>query len=117
MPAHIKDVPVELTDEQLVKLPEDGLDFEAVIGRIEFNLLEQALQKANGNKKIAADILRLKRTTLAAKLKSFGPQLSEDRDSFAIKLPDQLACRALNGLSLCQRPGFYALPQHEAVAA
>jgi DNA-binding NtrC family response regulator len=75
LPAQIKDVPVELTDEQLVKLPEEGLDFEAVIGRIEFNLLEQALQKANGNKKIAADILRLKRTTLAAKLKSFGLRL------------------------------------------
>jgi len=80
VPAHIKDVPVELTDEQLVRLPEEGLDFEAVIGRIECNLLDQALQKANGNKKVAADILRLKRTTLAAKLKSFGTHLSEDRD-------------------------------------
>ena len=80
VPAQVKDVAVELTDEQLVKLPEEGLDFEAVIGRIEFNLLEQALQKANGNKKVAADILRLKRTTLAAKLKSYGTQFSEDRD-------------------------------------
>jgi transcriptional regulator with GAF, ATPase, and Fis domain len=80
LPAEIKDVPVQMTGEQLVKLPEGGLDFEAVIGRIEFNLLEQALQKANGNKKVAADILRLKRTTLAAKLKSFGAQLSDDRD-------------------------------------
>jgi transcriptional regulator with GAF, ATPase, and Fis domain len=62
--------PVEMTDNHLVKLPESGLDFEAVIARIEFDLLEQALCRTNGNKKIAADILKLKRTTLAAKLKS-----------------------------------------------
>jgi DNA-binding NtrC family response regulator len=48
------------------------LDFEAVIGRIELNLLQQALERANGNKKAAADMLHLKRTTLAAKLKSLG---------------------------------------------
>jgi DNA-binding NtrC family response regulator len=42
------------------------------MGRIELNLLQQALERANGNKKAAADMLRLKRTTLAAKLKSLG---------------------------------------------
>ena len=68
-------VQVHMTEDQLVRLPEDGLDFEAVIGRIELNLLEQALHRANGNKKIAADILRLKRTTLAAKLKTFESQI------------------------------------------
>ena len=62
--------PVTCTADSLVALPEDGLDFEAVIGRIELNLLQQALERANGNKKAAADMLRLKRTTLAAKLKS-----------------------------------------------
>jgi DNA-binding NtrC family response regulator len=59
------------TDElHVICLPEGGLDFEAVIGRIELNLLEQALERARGNKKLAADMLGLKRTTLAAKLKS-----------------------------------------------
>jgi transcriptional regulator with GAF, ATPase, and Fis domain len=62
--------PVEMTDDHLVRLPEEGLDFEAVIARIEFDLLEQALSRTNGNKKVAADMLRLKRTTLTAKLKS-----------------------------------------------
>jgi len=61
---------LDLDGEQIVLLPERGLDFEQVIGRIELNLLEQALQRARGNKKIAAEILGLKRTTLAAKLKS-----------------------------------------------
>ena len=64
--------PVVCTSDSLVALPEDGLDFEAVMGRIELNLLHQALERANGNKKAAADMLRLKRTTLAAKLKSLG---------------------------------------------
>lgn len=61
---------LDLDNEQIVPLPENGLDFEQVIGRIELNLLEQALQRAKGNKKAAASILGLKRTTLAAKLKS-----------------------------------------------
>ena len=68
-------IQVEMTDDRLVRLPEEGLDFEAVIGRIELDLLEQALRRANGNKKIAADILRLKRTTLAAKLKTLESQI------------------------------------------
>jgi DNA-binding NtrC family response regulator len=68
---------VQVTADQLVPLPEEGLDFEAVINRIELNLLEQALRRANGNKKAAAEILRLKRTTLAAKLKSLEPLATE----------------------------------------
>ena len=51
-------------------MPDHGLDFEKTIGQIERTILTQALLKARGNKKKAADMLRLKRTTLAAKLKS-----------------------------------------------
>jgi transcriptional regulator with GAF, ATPase, and Fis domain len=53
-----------------VALPDEGLDFERTVGRLERALLQQALEKARGNKKRAAEMLRLKRTTLAAKLKS-----------------------------------------------
>jgi DNA-binding NtrC family response regulator len=45
-------------------------DFEQTVGRIERQILEDALKKANGNKTVAAEMLGLKRTTLAAKLKS-----------------------------------------------
>ncbi len=55
--------------EPLIRLPAAGLDFPALIDRIERSLLEQALERAAGNKKRAADILRLKRTTLSAKLR------------------------------------------------
>ena len=53
-----------------LSIPEHGLDFERTVGQLERQLLEQALRRTNGNKKQAAEILRLKRTTLAAKLKS-----------------------------------------------
>jgi DNA-binding NtrC family response regulator len=53
-----------------VHVPDDGLDFEQTVGQIARGILEQALRKTNGNKKMAADLLRLKRTTLAAKLRS-----------------------------------------------
>jgi transcriptional regulator with GAF, ATPase, and Fis domain len=53
-----------------VALPDQGLDFERTVGNIELNILEQALKKTRGNKKLAAEMLGLKRTTLAAKLKS-----------------------------------------------
>lgn len=56
--------------QAFVAVPDHGLDFEQTVGHIERGILEQALQKTNGNKKAAADMLGLKRTTLSAKLKS-----------------------------------------------
>lgn len=53
-----------------IALPHNGLDFDATVGQIELNLLEQALRRTGGNKKLAADMLGLKRTTLSAKLRS-----------------------------------------------
>jgi DNA-binding NtrC family response regulator len=57
-------------DHPFVAVPDQGLDFERTVGSIELNILEQALQKTHGNKKLAAEMLGLKRTTLTAKLKS-----------------------------------------------
>ena len=54
----------------LIPVPREGLDFEHTVDAIERGLLEQALRMSNGNKKMAADLLRLKRTTLTAKLKA-----------------------------------------------
>ncbi len=53
-----------------IVVPDEGLDFDRTVGAFERNLLEQALQRSGGNKKRAADLLRLKRTTLSAKLRS-----------------------------------------------
>jgi DNA-binding NtrC family response regulator len=54
----------------VIAVPDQGLDFERTVGSIELNILEQALRKTRGNKKLAAEMLGLKRTTLTAKLKS-----------------------------------------------
>jgi len=56
--------------QTLIAVPDHGLDFEKTVGSIERTLLEQALKKTRGNKKLAAEMLGLKRTTLTAKLKS-----------------------------------------------
>jgi DNA-binding NtrC family response regulator len=45
-------------------------DFEQTVGRIERQILQEALKKSGGNKTAAAEMLGLKRTTLAAKLTS-----------------------------------------------
>lgn len=62
--------PLPVAETTVIPLPDEGLDFEATIQQIERSLLEQAIRKTGGNKKRAAEMLRLKRTTFTAKLKS-----------------------------------------------
>ena len=50
-------------------LPDDGLDFDAFISRIEHEVIRRALERTGGNKAAAANVLNLKRTTLVEKLK------------------------------------------------
>ncbi len=54
----------------VVSVPDGGLDYEQTLAFIERSILEQALQKTGGNKKAAAEMLGLKRTTLLAKVRS-----------------------------------------------
>jgi DNA-binding NtrC family response regulator len=53
-----------------IALPDDGLDYESTLAGIGRSILDQALRKTGGNKQAAADMLRLKRTTLSAKVRS-----------------------------------------------
>jgi DNA-binding NtrC family response regulator len=57
----------------VVTVPDSGLDYAQTLAVIERSILEQALRKTGGNKKAAADMLRLKRTTLSAKVRSLVP--------------------------------------------
>jgi DNA-binding NtrC family response regulator len=57
----------------VVAVPDCGLDYEQTLAVIERSILEQALRKTGGNKKAAADMLGLKRTTLSAKVRSLEP--------------------------------------------
>jgi len=64
------DLPAQSEPDAGCELPDGGFDYERVVSRFEWNLLSQALRKSGGNKKAAADLLGLKRTTLAAKVKT-----------------------------------------------
>lgn len=50
-------------------LPEDGVDFKALVSSFEDHLIKQALQRTSGNKNKASELLRMNRTTLVEKLK------------------------------------------------
>ena len=52
-----------------IVIPDHGIDFTETINALERDLLQQALRRTRGNKTQAAEMLRLKRTTLAAKLR------------------------------------------------
>ena len=62
----------------VVSVPDGGLDYEQTLALIERSILEQALRKTGGNKKAAAEMLRLKRTTLSAKVRSLEPAAACD---------------------------------------
>jgi transcriptional regulator with PAS, ATPase and Fis domain len=55
-------------------LPEDGIDFDRYVNRIERELIRRALEKTGGNKGQASRLLNLKRTTLVEKLKRLEPR-------------------------------------------
>jgi DNA-binding NtrC family response regulator len=50
-------------------LPEEGVNFDAVVTNIERDLLLQSLQRTGGNKMRAAKLLNMKRTTFIERLK------------------------------------------------
>jgi DNA-binding NtrC family response regulator len=57
-----------------IKIPDEGISFESVVSNVERELILQSLQRTNGNKSLAAELLRMKRTTLIEKLKRLNLQ-------------------------------------------
>lgn len=53
-------------------LPDTGVDFNKLVEDFENSLIRQALDRTSGNKKAAADLLGLNRTTLVEKIKKKG---------------------------------------------
>ena len=50
-------------------MPEAGTNLDDEVSRYEFSRIRQALDRTKGNKRRAAELLGLKRTTLIEKLK------------------------------------------------
>jgi two-component system, NtrC family, response regulator AtoC len=55
-----------------IEIPEEGVDFNTMISELERHLILQSLNATGGNKKRAASLLQLKRTTFVEKLKRMG---------------------------------------------
>jgi DNA-binding NtrC family response regulator len=62
---------VSVTSNREVYLPDRGVNLNNLVEEVERNLINQALQKSQGVKSKAAELLGLKRTTLLEKLKKF----------------------------------------------
>ena len=62
----------QLAAAPLIEIPEEGINFQNVVTDMERELIMQSLRRTNGNKKLAAKLLSLKRTTLIEKIKRIG---------------------------------------------
>ena len=62
---------------QNIDIPEDGLDFNNVVSELERRLILSSLEVTGGNKKRAASLLRLKRTTFVEKMKRMGMESTD----------------------------------------
>jgi len=61
-----------------IEIPDDGIHFNTMISELEKRLILQSLQVARGNKKRAASLLHLKRTTFVEKLRRMGMDCPEE---------------------------------------
>jgi DNA-binding NtrC family response regulator len=77
---HESDIPGYIREGENVRtspllgsdLPESGVDFNVLVDQFETQLIQQALTKTAWNKKAAAKLLCLNRTTLVEKIKKKG---------------------------------------------
>ena len=70
LPPHVRAEP--MPQSWAPRVPSTGLDFNAVVGSVEADLIEQALEQTHWNKNRAAQLLGLNRTTLIEKIKKRG---------------------------------------------
>jgi DNA-binding NtrC family response regulator len=71
LPAEVQTPPATM-NTPFVDFPDDGLDLPAYLAAIERDLINRSLDRTGGNRNRAAELLRIKRTTLVEKLKRFG---------------------------------------------
>jgi DNA-binding NtrC family response regulator len=70
----VADLPEEITARVVpraeeITIPDNGLELDELVTRFEHTLIRRALERTHGNKRQAADLLHIKRTTLIEKLK------------------------------------------------
>jgi len=72
LPPELYGAPLAPTEVPFVDFPEVGLDMPLYLESIERDLIKRALARTSGNRNKAAELLRIKRTTLVEKLKRLG---------------------------------------------
>jgi len=87
---YMSDLPSEFSEEGSsfsipttfgAPLPSEGVDFNSVVEAYENSLILSALERTGGNKKAAARLLKLNRTTLVEKIKKKGLLVADTDDS------------------------------------
>jgi transcriptional regulator with GAF, ATPase, and Fis domain len=71
LPPEVREAP-QSASMPFVDFPEAGLDLPDYLASIERDLIQRALDMTQGNRNKAANLLRIKRTTLVEKLKRIG---------------------------------------------
>jgi DNA-binding NtrC family response regulator len=83
----LEDLPEEMQSRAepdfvpIIDIPEHGIDLPRIVTDMERQLILQGLRKSHGNKKLAAKLLNLKRTTLIEKIKRI--HIDDDLQEFA----------------------------------
>jgi two-component system response regulator AtoC len=73
LPSEVQSMP-QAAAAPFVDFPDDGLNMPAYLATIERDLIQRALDRTRGNRNRAADLLRIKRTTLVEKLRRLGAE-------------------------------------------
>jgi two-component system, NtrC family, response regulator AtoC len=73
LPPELQEIPEALTAPS-VDFPEEGLDLPRYMAEVERDLIQRSLDRTKGNRNRAAELLRIKRTTLVEKLKRLGAE-------------------------------------------
>jgi DNA-binding NtrC family response regulator len=68
LPEEVRGVPIPVEADDTV-IPDGGIDLDRLVADFEHTLIRRALERTGGNKRQAAELLQLKRTTLIEKLK------------------------------------------------
>jgi transcriptional regulator with PAS, ATPase and Fis domain len=72
LPDHLLNTTAAASEMLAARLPNEGVDFNTLVEQFENSLIVQALERTGGNKKAAAKLLNLNRTTLVEKIKKKG---------------------------------------------
>lgn len=71
-------------------LPSEGVDMDGFLEKIENGFIQQALQRSRGNKTLAAELLKLNRTTFIERLRKKGMLQPTRHTPLSAAVPDNV---------------------------